>query len=573
MRRRTRAERSASFRWTSITRRYTARRTLVLMLGAVGLVLFIACANVASVLLARAVTRRRECVIRAALGATRARLVRQLLVETGLLFLIGGAVGALIARLSVHTLVAVAIAGGYVPERMAVAVDGRVLGFSLLISLVTAAVFGLVPALQASRVDLNEGLRDSNHALSGGDRPNRARRLLIVSEVALSLVLLIGFGLMIRSLLRLHAVSSGFDPENVVQTVSDGGRSFPEAVAFWRTALEGARAMPGVELAAVTSRPPLQPARGQRFVVEGRPSIVEGEEPAAGDILISADYFHTMRIPFIRGRAFTEKDDETAAPVVIISQSLARRYFAHEDPVGKRVMLKERSPMSCCSAPRPVEGVWREIVGVVGNVRQDNLEADPAVTIYRPYSQIVEHDMFLMVRARSAPDAARVAAHIRSHLLRLDRSRDWWDVQPLRQVIHESESIRTRRFVLILLGSFAALGLVLAGVGIYGVTACTVAERTREIGVRMALGATRRVVFTQVIGETMILAVAGLVLGSVAALALTRFIASMLFEISSSDAVTYLGVSLLLASFALLAGYVPARRATQVDPIATLRHE
>jgi putative ABC transport system permease protein len=557
--------------YASIQRK--ARQGLLLMLAAVSLVLLIACANVANLLLTRAVARYRECVIRAALGAGRARLVRQMLVETLLLFLIGGALGLVLAHWSIDSLVALAVAGDYLPERMVVSVDGRVFAFSLLVSLLAGVTFGLAPALQASRVDPNEALRASSQALTSGVRRHRASRLLIVAELALSLVLLVGFGLMIRSFLQLHAQSSGIDAENLLETFSDGGRSFPEAVGFWRAALEQTRRLPGVQSAAVTSRPPVHGARQQQFAIEGRPIAATGEQPRAGDILISADYFTTMGIRLLKGRPFTEQDNENAPPIVIVSQSLARRYFGYDDPLGKRLSLDERAPMRCCAAAGPVEGVWREIVGVVADVRQANLDERPALTIYRPYSQIVEHDMYLMVRARSSADAARIATELRPHLLALDKSKEWMDVRPMRDVIDGSESIRLRRFVLILLGSFAGLALLLAAVGTYGVMAYAVAERTREIGIRVALGATRPAIFREVLGETMRLALAGLLVGGLAAVALTRFIASLLFEVSSTDVATYLSVSLLLVGVALLASYLPARRATEVDPMTALRHE
>ena len=541
---------------------------LVLMLGAVGLVLLIACANVAGLLLARAAARRRECVVRAALGASRARLVRQLLIENMLLFLTGGALGVLLASASLDALTTLALAGGYVPERMEVAMDTRVLAVSLLASVLTGLVFGLAPALQASRVDLIEGLHDSGRGSSGPGRA-RARRLLVAAELSLSLVLLVGFGLLIRSFLRVHATSGGFDASNLLEAESDGGRSFPEAVDFWRGAVETARAIPGVAQAALTSRPPMHGARRQRFQIEGRPPSPQDE--AVADVLVSADYFATMGIPLLRGRAFSETDDGGARPVLIVSQAFARRYFPDQDPVGRHVSLNERSPMSCCAAAGPVEGVLREIVGVVGDVRQANLDEDPALTLYRPYTQIVEHDMYLMTRARSAPDVPRVAAELRSRLAA--SSHEWSDVRAMRDVIRESESIRLRRFALILLGSFAGAALLLAAVGTYGVTAGSVAERTKELGVRMALGATHQQVFRQILGETVTLALLGVGVGSLAALASTRLIAAMLFGVTPTDAGTYACVSLLLVVVVVLAGYFPALRATRVDPITALRHE
>ena len=548
-----------------------ANQGLVLMLGAVALVLLIACANVANLLLARSVTRSRECVIRAALGAGRARLVRQMLVESVLLFLLGGSLGVLLARWSADSLLALAVTGGYVPERMSVAVDGRVLGIAMLVTLIAGVVFGLVPALHASKVDLSDGLKTST--MTGGFRRRRASRLLIVSELAISLVLLVGSGLMIRSFFHLQASSAGIDPENLLETSSDAGRSFPEAVIFWRAALDRVRQDQGVLFAAVTSRPPVHGSRSQKFAIDGRHSPAPGEEVQAGDILVSEDYFRTMGIPLLKGRAFSERDSGASTPVVIISQSLARRYFPDEDPLGKRVSLAERSPMLCCTASGPVENVWREIVGVAADVRQGNLDEQPAVTLYRPYTQIVEHDMFLMVRARSSSDASRLATQLRPQLLAVDPDKDWTDVRPMRDVINESDAIRLRRFVLILLGSFAGLAVLLAAVGTYGVMAYSVADRTRELGIRVALGATRSMILNHVLSETMKLTIAGLVIGCLAARLLTRFISSMLFGITSTDAVTYLGVSLVLATVALLASYLPARRATRIDPLVALRQE
>jgi putative ABC transport system permease protein len=548
-----------------------ARRGLVLMLGAVGFVLLIACANVASLLIARAGARRREYLVRAALGASRGRLVRQFLIESMLLFVLGGAAGVFVARLSLDSLTALAVSGGYVPERLAVTADMRALGISLFASFLTGLAFGLAPALQASRVDLNVGLRDATHTLTSDRRRGRSRRLLIVSEIALSLVLLAGFGLLIRSFGRIYATSGGFDPEHVVVTASDGGRSFRDAMLFWRAALARARAIPGVTSAALTSRPPMYGARRQHFVIEGRAEVSPEDAPQAGDILVSDDYFRTLRIPLLKGRRFTSEDDERARPVAIISQSLARRYFRDEDPIGRHIRLLERSPMSCCVAPVAVDGIWREVIGVVGDIRQASLEEEPAQTIYRPYAQIVEHDMFLVLRAHSAADASRIATGLRAELTAVDPNRMWLDGRAMWQVI--GDSMRLRRFVLILLGSFAEIALVLAAIGIYGVASSAVAERTKEIAIRIALGATRPIVFREALREMMTLASVGVALGVAGALALTRLIQTMLFGITATDGVTYFGVALLLAGVVLLATYIPARRATQIDPMATLRNE
>jgi putative ABC transport system permease protein len=549
----------------------SAGRGLILMLGAVGLVLLIACVNVANLLLARAVARTRECVIRAALGASRGRLTRQLLMENLLLFLAGGGLGCFVAWWALDSVVALAVAGGYVPERLVVSLDRRVLAFSAVVSMVTGLAFGLAPALRASRVDLNQGLKDSSQMERGGARGSRTRRVLIVAELTLSVVLLVGFGLVIRSLLGVYANAGGFVPDRLLETGSDAGREFAPAVRRWQAALERARATAGVESAAVSSRPPVHGGRAQRLSVDGRSPAAPDQEPRAGDILISADYFLTMGIPLIKGRAFNERDTHAASPVVIVSETLARQIFPGEDPIGRRIRIHERAPMSCCAAAGPVENVWREIVGVAGDIRQANLDEAPAATIYRPYTQIVEHDMFLMVRTRTDRDMPRVAAVLPGELRKADPSMEWWDVRPMRQVIAESGAIRGRRFVVLLLGGFATLALVLAGVGLYGVMACFVVERRREIAVRMALGATRPVVLKQVLAEALRLLAVGLVIGAIASQFLTRLISSLLFGVGASDVPTHLVVFAVLGSVAFLASYLPARRAAAVDPIVALR--
>jgi putative ABC transport system permease protein len=554
-----------------------SRQGLLLMLGAVGLVLLIACVNVASLMLARAQSRGRECLIRAALGASRGRLVRQLLVENLLLFLAGGALGLLTARWSIDSLHGLAVANGYVPARLAVAVDGRVFAFSIGLSLVTGILFGLAPALRASRVDLNQGLRDGGFGGPGGPRHNRGRKALIVAELTLSLVLLTSFGLLARSFARVHAAAAGMALDLVIETGSDGGRQFAPAVGFWREAIAQAQAIPGIEIAAVSSRPPVHDARDRPFRVEGMTDAPPGRGWVAGDILVSAGYFQTLGIPLVQGRSFTEADHASSVPVAIVSHSLASRFFKGTSALGQRIeVIQEEDPISgdvgmrCCSAARPQRGLQWLIVGVAGDVRQANLDAAPAMTIYRPSTQIVEHDMFLLLRARTAADAARIAPDLRERL-RAGIGKDWWDARLLRQVVTESESVRLRRFVLILLGSFAALALVLSAVGLYGVTAYMVEQQRREIGIRVALGATSHRVLRQVVGDALRLAAVALVIGALATQAVNRLIATMLFGVSRTDALTYGMVWLLLAAVAVIASYIPARRAARIDPIAALK--
>jgi putative ABC transport system permease protein len=549
-----------------------AEQGLLLMLGAVGLVLLVACANVTNLILARTVTRSRECLVRTALGASRARLVRQLLVETAVLFLAGGALGVVVARWSLDALVAFAVAGGYVPERFSVVVDARVLAISLAVCLAAALLSGVAPALQASRIDLSDALKSSGPTTSSGPKRRRARRLLIVAELAMTLVLLIGAGLLVRSLLELRARSSGVDTTNLLLTASDGGLDFPVAVAYWQRALERTSTLPGVQAAAITSRPPVHDSRSQRILVEGQTRTAAENVPRADDIQISAGYFATTGIPVLQGRVFTERDGAGSAPVVIVSQSFARRHFPGVSPLGRRLSFLEESS-SCCSTAGPVDGVWREIVGVVADVRQASLEDAPAMTVYRPFTQLVTHDMFLLVRARSARDATGLVGRLREHLVAMDPAHVWADARLMQDAIDASAAVRVRRFVLTLLAWFGGLAMLLAAAGISAVMAYAVAERTREIGIRVALGASRSHVLVDVFGEALMLAGVALVVGALAAQLATRFIASLLFGVGALDVVTYAGAALVLVVVALVATGVPARRAARIDPLVSLRHE
>jgi putative ABC transport system permease protein len=545
---------------------------LLLMLGAVALVLLVACTNVTNLILARTVTRSRECLVRTALGASRGRLVRQLLVETAVLFLAGGTLGVVVARWSLDALLAFAVAGGYVPERLSVAVDARILAISLGVSLTAALLSGLGPALQASRLDLSSALKASGPTTSAAPARRRARRLLIVAELAITLVLLIGAGLLVRSLLLLRATPSGIDPANLLLTASDGGTDFPTAVGYWQRVLEQTQALPGVEAAAITSRPPVHDARSQRFLLEGEDQAAAAERPRADDILISADYVATTGIRILQGRAFGGRDGAGAAPVALVSQSFARRYFPGVSPLGRRIRLTEERS-TCCSAAGPVEGVWREIVGVVADVRQASLEDAPAMTIYRPFTQRVEHDMYLLVRARSAQDAASLVARLRAQLVAMDPAHVWADVRFMQDAIDASPAVRVRRFVLTLLAGFGGLAMLLAAAGMAGVMASVVAERTRELGIRVALGASRVQVLRDVFGEALMLAGAALVIGALAARLATRSIASLLFGVGAMDVAAYAGAALVLVVVVLIGTGLPARRAARVDPLIALRHE
>jgi putative ABC transport system permease protein len=540
------------------------RPALLVLLAAVVFVLLIASTNVANMLLARAAGRQREIAVRTALGAGRWRLVRQLLTESLLLALAGGTLGLLLALWGVDLLVA--FGPSDLPRLKEVAVDGRVLAFTFAVSLLVGLVFGLVPALQSSRPELNETLKEGGRSATGGAGRRRVRSLLVVTEVTLSLVLLVGAGLLLKSFFRLRAVNPGFNPENVLTMQLDlTGPNYQkgsQVISFHGRLLERVKALPGVEAAATTSNVPVARDAGfarLAFAVEGQ-TPDPADPPVAFYNGVSPDYFRTMQIAVLRGRVFDERDVRGAQNVAIVNETLARRYLDGSDPVGRRVTL---------NGDNPKEEDWATVVAVVRDTKPRELAGEPVAEMYMPYAQQPEPNMALMIRTAGSPDA--VAAAVRREVLALDPGQPVYSVRTLPAVM--SEAVATPRFRTFLLGVFAALALVLALVGIYGVMSYAVTQRTHEFGVRMALGAQGKDVLKLVVGHGMALALAGVLLGLVASFALTRVLAGLLYGVTPTDPLTFACVSLLLVAVALLACYVPARRAARVDPMVALRYE
>jgi putative ABC transport system permease protein len=531
-----------------------ARTALLVLLGAVGFVLLIACANVANLLLARAAGRQKEMAIRAALGASRWRVVRQLLSESLLLAISGGAAGLLLAWRLVELLLS--IASDNLPRAQDIRLDTRVAGFTLVVSLLTGIVFGLLPALQASKINFSEALKEGARGGAGLLR-RRLRGFLVVGEVALALVLLIGAGLLIRSFARLTEVDPGFDPRRILMMnvwPQPPKYTNSQANAFHQRTLERVRALPGVEAAAMVHPAPLSgESRSASFGIEGRPSPTE-EPFNAGLRIISPDFFKTFRVPLVNGRLLAESDDVKAAPVVVVNESLARIYFANERPLGKRIIIS---------------GETRAIVGVVGDVKHSALDEEAKAEIYLPMAQSTRRHMSLAVRVSGDP--MQMVAAVRGQVRAADKEIPISNLQTMERLM--DKSVAPRRFNMLLLGVFALVGLALAGVGLYGVISYTVTQRTREIGVRMAMGAQTGDVLRLVIGEGMKLALIGALLGLGGALALTRLLKTLLFGVSATDPLTFIVIAALLMIVALLACWIPARRAASMDPLVSLRVE
>ncbi len=539
------------------------RRAVLVLLGAVDFVLLIACVNVANLLLARSLLRRKEAALRVALGAGRGRVIRQLLTETMLLGLVGGAVGMLLAFWSSGVLASLAppglVTGG-------IAIDYRVLGFTLLLSLLTGAGFGLAPALHASELDLRGALNEVGRSSTESFGHRRLRNLLVVCEVALALVLLISAGLMIQSFRLLLKVDPGFNVKGVLTMgldMSDPKYQENPArfMAFNAQLLERVRAIPGIEYAGTVRPLPLGGGRSAMpFYRQDQPVPSGADFPAADWHAASPGYFQAMGIRLVRGRVFADSDRENTPQVAVISEGLARRYWPEEEPVGRRLRIGT-----------PEMGLpWFTVVGVVSDTKPYGLEVSTPAELYVSCLQLGSWvDMSLVVRTASNP--LGVAAAVRDQVLALDKEMVVGNFQTMEQRL--GESLAGRRTNMLMLGLFAGLALVLAAVGIYGVMSYSVAQRTQEIGVRVALGARPADVLRLVVRQGMTLVLAGVGIGLVGSIAFTRVLRSMLFEVTPTDLVTFAGVSLLLTVVALLACYLPARRATKVDPMVALRYE
>ena len=542
----------------------SVRPALLVLLGAVGFVLLIACANVANLLLARATARHKEVAIRTAMGATRGRIVRQLLIESLLLALIGGAGGLLLALWGVDAITGLVPSDWRFPRLDESRIDVAVLAFTLGVSALTGLLFGLLPALKASNPNVYEALKETGRSSTAGLRLQRLRGLLVVSEIALTLLLLVGAGLLMKSLLRLQQTNLGFDPQklltvNVIPPLTQKYRQDEQRALLYQRILEQVGTLPGVESVAASSGPPLASfGLNFAFEIEGRATDPSDKREAFYSA-ISPGYFRTLGIPLRAGREFTERDTKDALPVAIINETMARRFLPNTDPVGKRIKIKHY--MS--------EPVSHEIVGVARDAKQMTLGDATEIEMYVPHQQHPWLGTALVVRTKVDPTS--IIPAVGRAVASVDKDQPVSDAKTMEQLI--SESVAQPRFYTLLLGIFAGIALLLAAVGIYGVMSYSVAQRTHEIGVRMALGAGRGDVLRLVVGQGMILTLIGIAIGLTAAFALTRLMSGLLFGVSATDPVVFAGIALLLAVVALLACFIPARRATKVDPMVALRYE
>ena len=535
------------------------RSMLLILSGAVGVVLLIACANVASLLLSRALSRRKEIAVRSALGAQRGALIRQLLTESVLLALLGGALGLGLSWAATKYLAT--LGNNNLPQGMPIAMDARVLLFMVTISVFTGIIFGIFPALQLSKTNVNQTLRDEGRGATGGHRRVQLRGLLVVGQVALSLLLLIGAGLLVRSFSRLLRVDPGFDPQNVLtMNVSLPTVKYAEPqkqVAFFDDLVRRVSALPGVRSAAISAALPLLPKRITPVLPEGQPEVPLAERPFIIVEAINPSWFRTLNVPLQAGREFTDADNADAPKVVIVNQALARRYWPGQNPIGKHIALGRQTPA--------------EVVGVAADVKNRGLALDPQVQLYFPFSQLPWGNMNLLLRTASDPHA--MVSAVRAQIAAVDADQPVTNIQTVDELMDGSRA--QPRFILLVLGIFSAVALVLAIVGIYGVLAYSVAQRRQELGIRLALGAEKFDILRLVVGQGLSLTMIGVGIGLVLALVLSWLMASMLsgvlYKISARDLTTFVVAPVVFMVIALFASYLPARKATQVDPNEALR--
>jgi putative ABC transport system permease protein len=544
---------------------------LLVLLGAVGLVLLIACANVAHMLLARAAARQKEIAVRAALGARRLRVVRQFLTENLLLAFIGGCAGLLLAIWGTRALVA--LSPGEIPRLDSVTIDARVFLFLLGVTALTSIAFGLAPAMQASNVNLIDTLKESGRGTSDGIRRNRLRSFLVASEFALALILLIGAGLMIRSFFALRAVDPGFNPHGVLSmVVSVAGSKEAEPgrrAIFYCELLDRVRTLPGVESAGGINHLPLQgDVWGWPFAIEGRPKPRPGESPRGVYRIVTPGYFQSMRLPLLQGRDIASTDDAKAPGVVVINEKAAETYWPGEDPIGKHITFTNE----------PDVLVWLTVIGVAKNATQGDWTAKPRPEVYLAAFQNSEflesssaHFQYITLVMRTAGDPAMLASAIKSSVWSIDRNLPVSSVVTMDEVVDQANE--QPRFEMLLLGIFAGVALIMAAVGIYGVMSYSIARRTHEIGIRVSLGASRSEILLLVLRQGVTLTLAGSAAGIAGALILSHLMTKLLYGVPPTDPLTFIGVAALLLTVAVIASYLPARRATRVDPIVALRYE
>jgi putative ABC transport system permease protein len=539
------------------------RPALLVMMIAVGLVLLIACVNVANLLLARATTRGREIAIRTAMGAGRSRVVRQLLTESLLLAIVAGVLGAALALWGSDVLVR--LSPENLPRVGEIHIDGWVLAFTAGLSLLTGILFGLAPALQSTHSNIVEALKEGSLSMTAGRSRHALRSSLVIVEMALALILLVSAGLLIRSLIRLQDVNPGFDPHNVMTAsldLPDAKYSDLRKAEFFRELIPELEALPGMQSAAAVFPLPMSGDEIRTsFQIEGRP-VAKSDEPHTSVRVVTPNYFRTMRIPLLQGREFTERDEASTTQVLIVNQAFAQEFFPGEDPVGKHIRAG-------ISNSGPGTAPLREIVGVVGNVKFEDLTTEFSPESYIPYGQLQFGSITIV--ARSSKDPEGLAKPIASAVRSLDKDLPTYAPKTVEQYL--DGTIAVPRFNTFLLAIFAALAMILTAVGLYGVISYTVAQRTHEIGIRMALGAQPGDMLRLVVGQGVRLALSGVGVGLVAALGLTRFLSSLLFGVSSTDPVSFAAVVAMLFSVVLLACYIPARRAMRVDPMVALRYE